>query len=235
MTIKPLNIKKKFQAPRSLKSRRYFPSNQKKPETPNRSKDNKKSLIQNKLKRYYDYSVGPRMFNFYRFILRHPVLGYRREGNDYIKDDANHINTFKRFARIFPLYYLTIRQTQNNVFITVTRGYRKGKVRLDKYWWSSIPLKSYNKLMLTASCGSVGFGGPRRATKYAAQILGREVATKLKKKRIEQVSLLLRYPLSWRMKATLKALSKAGLGFRRIICRFAISHNGIRKRKQRRK
>jgi len=44
-------------------------------------------------------------------------------------------------------------------------------------------VKTYWKLRLTATCGSAGFSGPRRATKYAAQVLGKEVAEKLKKKR----------------------------------------------------
>jgi ribosomal protein S11 len=128
-----------------------------------------------------------------------------------------------------------IKQTLNNIFININEAQftlkpkRKTKIDLITY-----KIKS-GKLLFTSTCGMAGFKGPRRPTHYAAEILGRLTAKKLKSLKIRQIVLLYKSPVTNKITSFLTGLcSRFHYRIPFMLERIPLGHNGIRKQKTRR-
>lgn len=106
-----------------------------------------------------------------------------------------------------------IQATFNNTIITITNT--KGDV------------------LAWASCGSVGFGGSKKSTPFAAQIAAGNVARKAKELGVKQVEVYVKGPGSGRESA-IRAIQAAGLAITAIRDVTPIPHNGCRPPKRRR-
>lgn len=110
---------------------------------------------------------------------------------------------------------VVVRPTLNNLFLTVLSP--KGGVL---YWSSS---------------GSTGNSGPRRATPLAAEQTGKGVASWLVERRVRSVEVRVAGPLGSRSRSAVRGLFHGGrLLLRRLRLVPPLSHNGLRRRKQRR-
>jgi ribosomal protein S11 len=113
-----------------------------------------------------------------------------------------------------PNYFLVIRETTNNIFGVI---YRKGKV-------------------FYATCGGIGdFRGARKSTALAAEIMGKRIGLKLHKKGIKTISIVLKSRGSFYVKSVILGLSSTLIKIKAMQSAIIRTHNGMKKRKIRRK
>ncbi|MFA4992096.1 MAG: 30S ribosomal protein S11 [Candidatus Omnitrophota bacterium] len=84
-----------------------------------------------------------------------------------------------------------------------------------------------------SSCGSVGFGGSKKSTPFAAQITASDAAKKAIEHGLKDVEVFVKGPGSGRESA-IRAIQAAGLHITAIKDVTPIPHNGCRPRKRRR-
>jgi small subunit ribosomal protein S11 len=109
---------------------------------------------------------------------------------------------------------IMLRETKNNIFATV------------------VTVK--NKVVFSTTAGVGGLRGPKRATPYSAELLGRRVARKLLSRRLSYVDVSLKSDLSHLLKAVFKGFALTSLKLATINDEIAVAHNGIRRKKARR-
>lgn len=109
---------------------------------------------------------------------------------------------------------LTIRLTANNLFFAAFDG--------------------QGRLLLSSSCGSAGYRGPRRSTPLAAEQAARAFALRLQTFSSAPLRLLLQSPLGRRTRAALRGLTAVPLPLVEVRMALAVPHNGVRPPKRRR-
>lgn len=88
-------------------------------------------------------------------------------------------------------------------------------------------------VLVWASPGTVGFGGSKKSTPFAAQIAAENAAKRAKDLGLREVDVIVKGPGSGRESA-IRAIQAAGLAVNSIKDTTPIPHNGCRAKKQRR-
>jgi small subunit ribosomal protein S11 len=114
------------------------------------------------------------------------------------------------------VYFLVFKRTVNNLFCVVINI--KGEV------------------VVWASSGNSGFRGPARKTPYAAEQAGRNLAALLHVKAIKSIDgFILRDKIDRKIRDALKGFYLGGARIKRIILLPKVAHNGLRRRKKKRR
>jgi len=106
-----------------------------------------------------------------------------------------------------------IQSTYNNTLITIT--------------------DLTGNVVVWSSAGSIGFKGPKKATPYAASLVARDIAKKVKETGLKEIDVYVKGIGSGRESA-IRALNNEGLSVISIKDITPIPHNGCRARKVRR-
>lgn len=92
---------------------------------------------------------------------------------------------------------------------------------------------THGNVLAQSSAGQVGFRGPKKSTPYAAGIIVKHVAEKVRDMGLKDLDVLVRGIGSGR-EAAIRALSAQGFNITSIKDRTPIPHNGVRPKKPRR-
>lgn len=111
--------------------------------------------------------------------------------------------------------FIYVKQTLNNTFVTV-----KNKKK---------------RLLVSRSCGSIGFKGPQRSTHYASVQLGKKVKGLVRKSKKTATVILLSRPTKQTKLLVANLAGKYDLKIKEIVERIPIPHNGMRMPHLRRK
>lgn len=114
------------------------------------------------------------------------------------------------------MHFLVFKRTVNNLFCVVINI--KGEV------------------VVWASSGNSGFRGPARKTPYAAEQAGRNLASLSRAKNIKFIDgFILRDKMDRKIRDALKGFYLGGARIRRIILLPRVAHNGLRRKKKKRR
>jgi small subunit ribosomal protein S11 len=124
-------------------------------------------------------------------------------------------NSFRFIPRYKRVYNLLVRQTVNNIFITL--------------------LSTKGRTLSTSTLGLAGLRGARKYTPYGAELSGRRMGLRMFRRRMRAVNIILKsYPTSL-VSAILKGLFRYRVVIKSIRNEVPLAHNGLRPRKHRRK
>jgi len=114
------------------------------------------------------------------------------------------------------MLFLIIKKSVNNIFCIV--------------------INNQGKLISYTSCGITGLKGPAKVTPYAAELVGKKLGIKLRLKKIRIIDyLILSIKLNRKVRNCLKGLYTEYIKIKHIVVLPKIAHNGLRKRKKKRR
>lgn len=105
------------------------------------------------------------------------------------------------------------KQTLNNIFIVAEEG---------------------GRVVYSKSSGCLGLTGPKKLGSFAFERLAKNLAAFLRQSNFYVLSVVLRSPLSKNIKVALRVLKLENFRILELKEQIAVSHNGLRPRKQRR-
>lgn len=120
---------------------------------------------------------------------------------------------------------------------------RKKLLRLSKVWVRFSANNIFfsitdpkNKLLTYFSSGSVGFSGPAKTSSFALDQIISKVVSFFKKRKLKSVNLIfLNGVLSYRARSVIDSIIRRGLLVKSVTYKVKLPHNGLRKRKAKRR